>query len=114
MRGIRQEAGSRGYVLLLLNMHAHSALAELALRTMRGRVDGLLVMPPHLDREELEQALPANQPAILLNPSTTLASHSSIRLDNRSGMTAVVEHLVQGGCRRLVHIRGPVGNIDAE
>ena len=114
MRGMEREASSRGYLLLLSNMHAHSAQAELAVRTMRGRVDGLLVMAPHLDHGELQQALPARQPAMLINPATTLPTHSSIRVDNRSGMGAVVEHLLATGRRRLVHIRGPGENIDAE
>jgi LacI family transcriptional regulator len=114
MRGMDSEASERGYLLLLSHMHAHSEQAQLALRTMRGRVDGLLVMAPHLDRQELEQALPVNQAAILINPATALETHSSIRLDNRLGMRAVAEHLLASGRRRLIHIRGPIGNVDAE
>ena len=114
MRGMEREASSRGYLLLLSNMHHHSAQAELALRTMRGRVDGLLVMAPHLDRAELEAALPPAQPAVLINPATTLDSHSSIRLDNEAGIRSVMDHLVATGRRRFVHVRGPRENIDAE
>jgi LacI family transcriptional regulator len=114
MRGMEREASRRGYLLLLSNMHHHSAQAELALRMMRGRVDGLIVMAPHLSRDEMEAALPPAQPAVLINPAETLATHSSIRVDNASGIRSVVDHLVANGRRRLVHIRGPQENIDAD
>lgn len=113
MRGMEREASSRGYLLLLSNMHAHSAQSELALRTMRGRVDGLIVMAPHLKRDELLQALPSGQAVVLINPAVPLESYSSIRLDNGAGIRSVVEHLAESGRRHLVHIRGPEENIDA-
>ena len=51
---------------------------------------------------------------MLINPAMTLPTHSSIRVDNRSGIRSVIEHLLATGRRRLVHIRGPSENIDAE
>ena len=48
VRGMDREASRRGYLLLLSNLHAKSEQATKALRAMRGRVDGLLVMAPHL------------------------------------------------------------------
>ena len=58
VRGMDREASRRGYLLLLSNLHAGSEQAANALRAMRGRVDGLIVMAPHLGAEELAAALP--------------------------------------------------------
>lgn len=113
VRGMDREASRRGYLLLLSNMHGTGEQATTALRAMRGRVDGLLVMAPHLPVEILEEALPAGLPAILLNPAGDTGERPSLRLDNYAGAEAVVRHLAENGYRRIVHIAGPKGNIDA-
>ncbi|TGX54137.1 LacI family transcriptional regulator [Sphingomonas gei] len=114
VRGMDREASRRGYLLLLSNMHDDSEQAAVALRAMRGRVDGLLVMAPHIPPESLERALPAALPAVLINAPGDFASRPSLRLDNRAGARAMVEHLLAGGYRHLVHIAGPEGNVDAQ
>jgi LacI family transcriptional regulator len=81
---------------------------------MRGRVDGMLVMAPQLSEAELSEALPARVPVLLINTKTQTGGRPSIHLDNAAGARAVVEHLVALGRKRLVHISGPDGNIDAQ
>ena len=112
VRGMDREASSRGYLLLLSNMHAGNAHSTSALRAMRGRVDGLIVMAPHLRQEELAEALPRGTPAVLVNTRTD--GRPGIRLDNAAGARAVARHFAELGCRRIVHIAGAAGNIDAQ
>jgi LacI family transcriptional regulator len=114
VRGMDGLATERGYLLLLSNMHAQSGEAETVLRAMRGRVDGLIVMAPHLEDEEFATALPGATPAILVNSRVKVGGRPAIRLDNAAGARAVAEHLVAIGRSRIVHITGPLGNIDAE
>lgn len=113
VRGMETCASERGYLLLLANMHGGAARAEAAVRAMRGRVDGLLVMAPHLDRATLERALPATTPAVLINAPSEISAYSNLRIDNESGVEAVVGHLLSLGRRRIVHIAGPADNLDA-
>lgn len=113
VRGMDSAASKRGYLLLLSNMHGSGPQPETVLRAMRGRVDGLLVMAPHLDRETLERALPARTPAVLINAPADVANHSNVRLDNAAGVDAVVSHLTTIGRRRIVHLAGPQDNLDA-
>ena len=114
VRGMETAASEHDYLLLLSNMHGRSPRAEAALRAMRGRVDGLLVMAPHLDRPTLERALPAAIPVVLINARADIASYSNLRLDNVSGVEAVVSHLVSLGRTKIVHISGPRENLDAQ
>ena len=114
VRGMDRLATERGYLLLLSNMHAQSSTADVVLKAMRGRVDGLIVMAPHLEDEEFATALPRGTPAVLLNTREKVSGRSAIRLDNAEGARAVAEHLVAIGRRQIVHISGPAGNIDAE
>jgi LacI family transcriptional regulator len=114
VRGMDREASRRGYLLLLSNLHSGREQATQALKAMRGRVDGLIVMAPHLTEDELSAALPGGLPSILINTRAGAGRHPSIHLDNRSGARAVVDHFVAHGRRKLVHIAGPASNIDAQ
>jgi LacI family transcriptional regulator len=112
VRGMDKEANSRGYLLLLSNMHAGSAQSASALRALRGRVDGMVLMAPHLSESELVAMLPAGTPVILVN--TPSDGRDAIRLDNAAGARAVAQHFLERGRKRIVHIAGAEGNIDAE
>lgn len=114
VRGMDREASRRGYLLLLSNLHARAEQASLALRAMHGRVDGLIVMAPHLSEDDLAAALPRGVPSILINTRDGSGHRPAIHLDNAAGVHAVVEHLVALGRKRLVHIAGPKGNVDAD
>lgn len=113
VRGMDREASRRGYLLLLSNLHAGSEQAAQALKAMRGRVDGLIVMAPHLSPEGVAAALPSGLPSVLINTRDSSGDASAIHLDNAAGAQAVVEHLAAIGRKRIVHIAGPRENIDA-
>jgi LacI family transcriptional regulator len=114
VRGMDREASRRGYLLLLSNLHRSPDQAALALHAMHGRVDGLIVMAPHLTGEDIVGALPAGLPSILINTRDGGRSRPAIHLDNAAGVRAVVDHFADLRRARLVHIAGPEGNIDAE
>lgn len=115
VRGMDQVASARGYFLLMSNMHPESPGGGTAvLRALRGRVDGLLLMAPHVQDHELVEALPAGLPTLLINTRGQPAGCPGIHLDNAAGARAVAKHLLSLGCKRLVHITGPAGNIDAQ
>jgi LacI family transcriptional regulator len=112
VRGMDKEASSRGYLLLLSNTHAGSAQAASALKALRGRVDGMIVMAPHLSEDDLASALPRTTPAIFVN--TPAVEHAGIRVDNAAGAQAVAKHFIELGRKRVIHIAGPRGNLDAD
>jgi LacI family transcriptional regulator len=115
VRGMDQVASARGYFLLLSNMHPDAPGGSAGvLRALRGRVDGLLLMAPHVQDHELVEALPAGLPTLLINTRGQPAGCPGIHLDNAAGAKAVAEHLLALGRKRIVHITGPAGNIDAQ
>jgi LacI family transcriptional regulator len=101
-------------MLLLSNVHAGSEQSANAMRAMRGRVDGLIVLAPHLSEDELAEALPAGTPAVLINTRDAVGGYPAVRLDNPAGARAVAQHLVDLGRRRIVHIAGATGNVEAQ
>ena len=114
VRGMDREASRRGYMLLLSNVHHGSEQSANAMRAMRGRVDGLIVLAPHLTEEELADAIPPRSPAVLINTRGDAGGYPGVRLDNTAGARAVADHLVSLGRKRILHIAGPEGNIDAQ
>jgi LacI family transcriptional regulator len=113
IRGIDHAVHAHGLHLLLTNMRGSADDAAAALRAMRGRVDGLLVMSPQSSPAFLRAHLPHDLPAVILNGDVT-DTHGAIGVDNRAGAHAAVAHLVAQGCRRIAHIAGPAGNLDAD
>jgi LacI family transcriptional regulator len=113
VRGLDREASARGYHLLLSNIHADHDHATKALRTMHGRVDGLVVMAPYAGSVAIEDLLPPTLPTVMIN---TPRAHDgvSLRIDNRAGAEAMARHLAALGRKRIVHITGPDGNTDAQ
>jgi len=114
VRGLDKAANREGYLLLLSNLHGSPEQASLALRAVHGRVDGLIVMAPQLEAEELAAALPSGIPSILINTRDCSGARAAIHLDNAAGVRAVVDHFVSLRRRRLIHIAGPEGNMDAD
>jgi LacI family transcriptional regulator len=111
VRGLDRAASERGYFLLLSTMHADPILAGKAMAAMRGRVDGLIVMAPELSARDLEAALPADLPAVLVDSPHEAGRHA-FRVDNAGGAELVVRLMLESGRRRIVHLAGRPANID--
>ncbi|HYH96192.1 LacI family DNA-binding transcriptional regulator [Hyalangium sp.] len=114
IRGIDAVARLRRLQLLLSSTHGDAAELAVAIRTMRGRVDGLLVMSPHVDAALLDKNLPSALPIVLLNSPLEDARHSTLTIDSYRGARAMVSHLVGRGHRRIAHVAGPELNLDAQ
>jgi LacI family transcriptional regulator len=114
MRGIDQVARERGLHLLVSSYHGNPEEQGAALRAMRGRVDGLLVMSPYLDNVRvLTDNLPHSLPAVLLNTHLPDAGMSALSIDNYGGARTLMRHLIESGYRRIAFVAGPVDNFDA-
>jgi LacI family transcriptional regulator len=114
LRGMDRAASASGLQLLLSNMHGDARRAVDALRTMRGRVDGMIVLAPHVDADLLFAQLTPSVPAVLLNCAPHQQRRAELRVDNVAAAAAMVHHLVATGCRRIVHLAGAAGNIEAQ
>lgn len=113
IRGIDGSARGFGYHLLVSSSHSDRGETEAMLRAMRGRVDGLIVLFPHVNPKTIRTNLPEKLPIVLLNCAGQAGSLDSISIDNYGGASAMVRHLIRLGHRRIAFIKGPPDNHDA-
>ncbi|WP_439472797.1 LacI family DNA-binding transcriptional regulator [Brevundimonas sp.] len=114
IRGMDVAARSLGYHLIVSSSHDDADEASSAIRSMRGRVDGLIVLSPHLGAANLASGLAGRTPVLLMNGGAAADGRPSIVVDNHGGAVAAVEHLIAIGRKRIAHIAGPAGNLEAE
>jgi LacI family transcriptional regulator len=114
IRGMDQASQQHGFHLLLSNAHAGRRELEVAMRAMRGRVDGMIIMSPHLDAATLLANLPASVPVALLSGRMRGGDYDALVIDNSRGAQQMVSHLVSLGHRRIAIIGGAEGNYDAQ
>lgn len=112
IRGIDQTAQREGYHLLVSSSHEERPAVEAALRSMRGRVDGLIVMSPEMDSQAAVRNLPARFPLVLLNCPTE-TEFDALNVANFAGARAMVRHFLELGHRRIAIVRGAERNFDA-
>ena len=113
IRGMDVAARANGLHLIVSSSHDDASEAAAAIRSMRGRVDGLIVLSPHLDSANLAHSLAGRLPVLLMNGGANDAGRPSMVVDNLGGAVAAVEHLLAQGRQRIVHIGGPSGNLEA-
>ncbi len=112
IRGADLAARKNGLQLLVATSHGDASQAAAAMRSMAGRVDGLLLMSPHVDEQVLAESLADDLPTVLINTLIGRASHAAFTVDNHAGAVAAVKHLARLG-RSVAHIAGPAENFES-
>ena len=114
IRGADLAARANDLHLLVSSSHADSeALAE-ALRSMSGRIDGLIVMAPDVDAPAAVASFARHCPTVLLNPAQAVDACDTLSISNFEGAHDVTRHLLGLGHTRIAIVRGPDRNLDAE
>jgi LacI family transcriptional regulator len=114
IRGIDGVARARRQHLLVSSYHGDPEEQGRALRAMRGRVDGLLVLSPYAERPGfLTDNLPQALPTVLINTYLPGAEYPVLSIDDHAGAVAMTGHLLAMGHRRIAFVGGPELNFDA-
>jgi len=113
IRGIDHKAQAAGYHILVSSSHDSKDEIDAALRSMRGRVDGMIIMSPDLEAQRTLHALQGSFPVVLLNGGVDANAFDAITIENHAGAREMVLHLVAHGHRRIAMIGGPQRNYDA-
>jgi LacI family transcriptional regulator len=112
IHGIDLTARKEGYHILVSRSWEGRSEIEEAMRAMRGRVDGMLLMSPDVHAESLLN-VPANLPVVLLCSPSRGHELDSVTIQNFHGAKEIVTHLISVGHTRIAIIKGSLGNFDA-
>ena len=112
IRGMDDTAQKNGFHLLISRAYADRHGIETAIKAMRGRVDGVVVMSPDLDSDSLLN-LPSTIPVVLLCSVSRGNEIDSLTIQNCRGAREMVTHLVSLGHKRIAIIKGSARNYDA-
>lgn len=113
IHGIDLAARERGFHLLVSRCSSGADELTGALRSMKGRVDGLIVMAPDMGASAALKQIAGSVPTVLLNPESALPGCDSLTIANFEGAYEVVRHLFGLGHTRIAIITGPEHNSDA-
>jgi LacI family transcriptional regulator len=113
IRGLDIGARAAGQHLLLSASHGDLTEAVAALRTMRSRVDGLVVMSPFANSGAIGEAISGKIPLVMLGGSATGRVTECFQVDNHEGAMAVTRHLIESGHREIAFVAGPADNVDS-
>ncbi len=113
-RGLDQRAKEDGHHVLVSNSHTDETEAESVIRSLLGRVEGLIILWPRLDIGFLEDLVPDSLPIVLLSTSAGASHFQTLSFENRAGAYAAVEHLAEHGHERVAILTGDPVNYDAQ
>lgn len=113
IRGLDQAARRHDHFLLLSSSHHTPDDLKRALRSMYGRVDGLVLMLPQLAASEFQNHLPTEIPVVLLNCAPGGHNFSVLSIDNHEGGRLATQHFIENGHERIGIITGELSNFDA-
>jgi LacI family transcriptional regulator len=111
IRGIDLAARREGYHILVSGSHSDPGEMLDVVETMRGRVDGLVIMAPDVTLAPLEELRARDLPVVLLNAAA--GNGDTITIDNFGGARAMMRHLHELGHSRVAFVCGPAHNADA-
>jgi LacI family transcriptional regulator len=113
IRGIDGAARKAGMHLLVSSSHADTGALVSALRSMRGRIDGLVVMAPDIDAARSIHEAALGFPVLVLDPGLGVTACDTLAIANQDAAYQVVRHLLTLGHRRIATVTGPATNVDA-
>jgi LacI family transcriptional regulator len=114
IRGVDLAARREKYQVLVSCTRANAETIVSAVRALRGRIDGLIVMAPDADAATAVREFATRFPVVLLNPGSRTMECSAISIANEEGAYTAVKHLAGLGHKRIAMLAGPTGNFDAE
>jgi len=113
IRGIDHAARHERYQILVSSSHADRHELASAVRSMNGRIDGLIAMA--LDRGSMSviRRFSRSFPVVLMNTGYRIRGTGSVSIANFEGAYEMGRHLLSLGHRRLAILTGPPENTDS-
>jgi LacI family transcriptional regulator len=111
IKGVISEAAKHGYLVVVLesgdNITVEAAQVELLLTK---KVDGIIISISNDTNNDphLEAILAKNIPLVQFDKISKLIPSSKVIINDQKAAGYAVQHLIDLGCKKIAHIRGPI------
>lgn len=111
INGIIAEAEKNGYLVIILQSNESLEMEKKQVELLiNKRVDGILMSLSNESNNDdhIQEILRKEIPFVQFDKISKLIKSSKVIIDDQKAASEAVQHLIDNGCRKIVHIRGPV------
>ncbi len=108
VRGVEDVLRSVGYSAWIVNTDNRPDVEKAAVDSFRQRnVEGFVFATAHLKHPLLDELAALSTPMVLVNRRSASADIPSVTSDDAAGVAMAMQHLVELGHTKIVHLAGP-------
>ncbi|CAN1573934.1 PurR Transcriptional regulators [Flavobacteriaceae bacterium] len=111
INAIIDEAEKNGYLVIILQSNESLALEKKQVDLLiNKRVDGILISLSNETNydEHIQQIINRKIPLVMFDKISKLTPCSKVIINDQKAAMNAVQHLIDMGCKKIVHIRGPL------
>lgn len=111
VNAIIDEAEKNGYLVIILQSNETLALEKKQVELLiNKRVDGIIMSLSNESNNDdhIKDIINRNIPFVMFDKIAKLSKCSKIVIDDQKAAFNAVQHLIDIGCKKIVHIRGPL------
>lgn len=111
IKGIISQAEKNGYLVIILQSNESYDLEKKQVELLlRQQVDGVIISIANetADFTHLNDIININKPLIMFDTIAKIVPCSKVIIDDRKAAYDATKHLIDIGCKRIAHFRGPL------
>jgi LacI family transcriptional regulator len=111
IKGIVSQAEKKGYLVIILQSDESYDMEKKQMELLLSKnVDGLLVSLANAtaDFKHLIDFMEQGKPLVLFDKVAKVVHCSKVIIDDRKAAEIATQHLIDTGCKRIAHFRGPL------
>ncbi|KAB8154982.1 substrate-binding domain-containing protein [Kordia sp. TARA_039_SRF] len=111
IKGIISQAEKKGYLVIILQSNESYELEKKQIDLLLSkRVDGILISLANgtADFKHLNDVIEQGKPLVMFDKIAKLVNCSKVIIDDRKAAYIATQHLIDTGCKRIAHFRGPL------
>ncbi|MBC5838604.1 LacI family DNA-binding transcriptional regulator [Flavobacterium muglaense] len=111
INAIIDEAEKNGYLVIILQSNESLSLEKKQVELLiNKRVDVILISLSNESNndEHIQEIINRNIPFVMFDKISKLSKCSKVVIDDQKAAFNAVQHLIDNGCRKIAHLRGPL------
>ena len=111
IKGIIAQAEKKGYLVIILQSNESYELEKKQIDLLLSKhVDGILISLANetSDFKHLTDVIDQDKPIVMFDKIAKIVNCSKVIIDDRKAAYIATKHLIDTGCKRIAHFRGPL------